>query len=165
MILCPSSMSVWCLQIVLWFPQNSGKLFSNNYTQFCGDWQCNSVSLPASNFRVNLMLPGKNHLINNLHIFPAFIIKSLITKFLNWKYFTASWSSVQKLSTGIDEEVRKYHHHHHQVTLIARSSPILSDHPSLLSISSGRSFRLHPVSAQTTLNNICHGTCNCTCLK
>ena len=38
--------------------------------------------------------------------------------------------------------------HHHHVTLPARISLTLSPHPSLSSITPGRSSRLHPVSAQ-----------------
>ena len=41
-----------------------------------------------------------------------------------------------------------YHHHHH-VALPAQISLTLSHHPSLSSIAPGRSFRLHPVSAQS----------------
>ena len=41
-----------------------------------------------------------------------------------------------------------YHHHHHAVPS-ARISLTLSRHPSLSFISSGRSSRLHPVSAQS----------------
>ena len=44
-------------------------------------------------------------------------------------------------------EKMEYNHHHHHVTPPARISPTLSCHPSLSSIASGRSSRLHPVSA------------------
>ena len=42
-----------------------------------------------------------------------------------------------------------HHHHHHQVALTAQISQTLSLHPSLSSIVSGRSSKLHPVSAQS----------------
>ena len=44
-----------------------------------------------------------------------------------------------------------HHHHHHQVTLIARISLtlFLPSHPSLLSITPGRSTKLHPISTQS----------------
>ena len=43
-----------------------------------------------------------------------------------------------------------HHHHHHHVAPSARISLTLSRHPSLLSIASGRSSRLHPVLAQSS---------------
>ena len=44
---------------------------------------------------------------------------------------------------------RHYHYHHHHGALSAQISLTLSCHPSLSSIASGRSSRLHPVSAQS----------------
>ena len=43
----------------------------------------------------------------------------------------------------------KNHHHHHHLALPQRTSLTLSRHPSLSSIITGRSSRLHPVSAQS----------------
>ena len=42
-----------------------------------------------------------------------------------------------------------HHHHHHHVTPPARNSLTVSCHPSLLSVTPGRSSKLHPVSAQS----------------
>ena len=47
-----------------------------------------------------------------------------------------------------------HHHHHHHVTPSARLSLILSNHPSVSSIASGRSSELHPVSAQSCCINV-----------
>ena len=46
-------------------------------------------------------------------------------------------------------ELAPHHHYHHHVTPPAWISLTLSHHPSLLSIVSSRSSRLHPVSAQS----------------
>ena len=48
----------------------------------------------------------------------------------------------------ICKSIYLYHHHHHLVAPPARISLTVHRHPSLLSIASGRSSELHPVTAQ-----------------
>ena len=50
-----------------------------------------------------------------------------------------------------------HHHHHHRVVPSARLSMTLSRHPSLSSIASVRSSRLHPVSAQNWCMSVLAG--------
>ena len=59
---------------------------------------------------------------------------------------------------SLDSELHSlYMYHHHHVAPSARISLTLSRHTSLLSITSGRSSRLHPVSAQSCFMQVLAG--------
>ena len=80
-----------------------------------------------------------------------FISYSTFVDFYCFCVWICSFDLTSFLATAIEEPIRsrlvKQNHHH--VAPSARISPTLSHHPSLSSITSVRSSRLHPVSAQS----------------
>ena len=65
-----------------------------------------------------------------------------------WYKLTCWGDDYSHFISKIDPSSGSYHHHHHHVALPARISLTLLLHPSLSSITPGRSSRPYPISAQ-----------------
>ena len=80
----------------------------------------------------------------NIHIDKAlYAINKLLTLCKSDLFDKIKWKFCSHVST------HHHHHYHHHVAPSARISLTLSRHPSLSSITSGRSSGLHPISAQS----------------